>query len=63
VAALAASFERERERSVAHVRDSIAPYARYVSGERERLEAARTALSGVEGDLDTFVARVSDYGR
>ena len=37
-------------RSLAHVRESVAPYARFVSGERERLDEARSALAALEGE-------------
>jgi small GTP-binding protein len=63
VAALTASFDRERSRSLAHVRESIAPYARFVGGERERLDEARAALARLAGDLDALAVRVAAFGR
>jgi small GTP-binding protein len=61
VAALTASFERERSRSLAHVRESVAPYAQFVDAERERLAEARSALAALEGELDTLTTRVAAF--
>jgi hypothetical protein len=63
VAALTASFEMEKERSLAQVRRSIGPYAAFVDGERERLDEARAALGRLEGDLDALEPRVAAFGR
>jgi small GTP-binding protein len=63
VAALTASFERERERSLAHVRASVAPYADFVAQERERLDEARAALARIDADLESLLARAEAFGR
>lgn len=44
-------FEREIERSVARVRDTVGPYGAFVTGERQKLERTRAALSRVESDI------------
>jgi small GTP-binding protein len=62
-AALVTSFDRERERSLAQVRESIAPYATFVSGERRRLDEARTALARLADSLDDLAQRAAAFGR
>jgi hypothetical protein len=44
-------FEREIERSVARVRDTVGPYGAFVKGEREKLERTRAALNRVDSDI------------
>ena len=48
---LSDQFEREIERSVARVRDTVGPYGAFVRGEREKLERVATALNGVEAEV------------
>ncbi|HET7037668.1 MAG TPA: dynamin family protein [Thermomicrobiaceae bacterium] len=48
---LSDQFEREIERSVARVRDTVGPYGAFVRGEREKLERASTALDRVEAEV------------
>ncbi len=63
VAALTPSFDKERARAAGRVRAAVAPYQRFVHGERERLEGARAALSRIDGALDKLVARAESFGR
>ena len=44
---LTGQFDREIERSLARVRDAIAPYSRFVRTEHERLAAAKTELTAI----------------
>jgi len=48
---LADQFEREIERSVARVRDTVGPYGAFVRGEREKLGRIGGALDGIEADV------------
>ncbi len=63
LAALTASFDRERERSAGRVRTVLAPYERFVHGERERLEDARSGLSLSGRELEALAARAASFGR
>jgi len=63
VAALTQSLDRERERSAGRVRAAVAPYERFVQGERERLERARAGLAQLGRDLDALVGRAEEFGR
>src|SRR5439155_24240327 len=44
-------FQRELERSIQRIRDALAPYERFVRGERERTE---TFLATLRAELDTI---------
>ena len=55
---LTASFEAERARAAARVREAVAPYAAFVGRERERLTQARATLSALSARLEELVARV-----
>lgn len=56
--ALGRQFRAEAESAQARIRDTIAPYARFVRSERDRLEERRDALSGLLGRLDEMDGRV-----
>jgi hypothetical protein len=58
MASLGASFEAERDRAAARVREATAPFATFVRRERERLDEAQTSLEGLAADLDGLAARV-----
>jgi hypothetical protein len=62
-AALRESFERERDRSAGRIREAIAPYARFVRGERSGLEEASAALARIGDGLEGLGARVEALGR
>ncbi len=57
-ASIRGEFEREVGRSVERMRDSFAPYARFVRGEREKLSAAASTLQQLEARLGQLRARV-----
>ena len=65
VTALHDEFQRELERSIQRIRDALAPYDRFVRGERQRTESfllsLRSELSRV-ADLRTSVERMSRDG-
>jgi len=57
-AAIRTQFESETTRSGQRLRDSIAPYARFVRAESDKLSASKSELSRYRVDLDTFRGRV-----
>jgi small GTP-binding protein len=56
--ALTAQFEREMDRSGQRIRESIAPYTRFVRSEGERLEGLRKALEEHAAGLEALARRV-----
>ena len=58
MASLTASFEAERDRAAARVREAVSPYAAFVRREKTRLGDARAALSRLGAELDDLSARV-----
>ena len=56
--AIRSRFEAETARSGQRIRDSIAPYARFVLAERERLSASKSELGRYRGELESLQARV-----
>ena len=57
-AAIRSQFEAETTRSGQRIRDSVAPYARFVRAESEKLAASKSELSRHRGDLETLRGRV-----
>jgi small GTP-binding protein len=45
-------FTSELERSLARIREAVAPYTRFVRAEAERMEAIRTELAGIEAESE-----------
>ena len=58
VGALTAQFDREVERSLARVRDAVAPYTRFVTAEQLRLNSTRDALRAAEQELGGLQRRI-----
>jgi hypothetical protein len=58
MASLTATFEAERDRAAARVREAVSPYAAFVRRERERLDEARAALVRLGTGLDDLTARI-----
>jgi hypothetical protein len=56
--AIRSQFESETARGVQRIRDSIAPYSRFVRAEGETLTAAKAELEGYGGELEALQARV-----
>ena len=59
IGALVPAFERERDRSQQRIREAIAPWARFVRTEKERLEEARDALARIGVGADSLAARIA----
>jgi len=53
-----ASFESERDRASARVREAVSPYAAFVRREKERLDEARTRLGHLGSDLEGLTTRI-----
>lgn len=60
-ASITGEFEREIGRSVERLRDSFAPYARFVAGEQEKLERVRRSLEGHREALQALRLRVEQW--
>jgi hypothetical protein len=58
MASLTASFESERDRAAARVREAVSPYAAFVRRESERLQAARTELVRLGEGLFDLTTRI-----
>jgi hypothetical protein len=57
--ALVPAFERERDRSQQGIREAIAPWARFVRTESERLEEARSALERIGTEAEDLARRIA----
>jgi hypothetical protein len=55
---LTGQFEREMQQSLARMREAIAPYTRFVRGEKERLETSRAELIRLKESLDRLKVTV-----
>lgn len=58
--ALKAQFTTEAERSRTRLRNTIAPYTRFVRTESDRLESEKRELEGLAGRVELLKARVAD---
>ncbi len=56
--AIRTEFEAESTRSGQRIRESIAPYARFVRAESEKLTSAKAELGRYRGELQTMQARI-----
>jgi hypothetical protein len=56
--ALDEEFSREAERSLVRIREAVAPYTRFVRGERERLAALREELGRLADGLALLRSRI-----
>jgi small GTP-binding protein len=63
LAALRDEFQRELERSLQRIRDALAPYDRFVRGERERTNAFVTELGAQLGEVADLRAAVEQLER
>ena len=59
LAALRAQFEREMDRSLHRVRESVAPYSRFVRAEHEGLTAKRKELAGLSDSMAKLQGRIT----
>jgi small GTP-binding protein len=58
MASLTASFESERDRAAARVREATFPYTAFVRREKERLDEARAELGRLGAGLDDLTTRI-----
>ena len=57
---LRAQFEREIERSLTRIDETIAPYTRFVRAERGKLLETSTRLDEINGELERIKVYISD---
>ena len=55
-------LEREIKRSSGKIRETIAPYTRFVRGEQETLEERRRELDRLQGEVSAVRAKLDDEG-
>ena len=53
-------FAREIDRSLQHINEAIAPYTRFVRGEREKLQGTQSRLETLKGELDRLKLKVEE---
>jgi hypothetical protein len=58
--ALRDEFQRELERSIQRIRDALAPYDRFVRGERERTQRLLADLNAALAELNRLRARIDE---
>ena len=59
MASLTASFESERDRAAARVREAVSPYAAFVRREKARLDEARAELARLGAALEVLATRIA----
>lgn len=57
-AALSLQFEKELERLLQEIRESVEPYTRFVGNERDKLEAISTDLAAIKQEARNLQARI-----
>lgn len=60
VSSLRTQFEREMERGMLQINNAIAPYTRFVRGERAKLEETQSALADLDNQLVRLKAQIQD---
>jgi small GTP-binding protein len=58
ITALTRQFDAELERSVHRINEAIAPYTRFIRGERERLNATRAQLADISQQLERLQSSI-----
>jgi len=58
IQSLGTRFSQEIDRSLQHINDMIAPYTRFVRGEREKLQETELRLKGLKGELERLKTEV-----
>ncbi len=58
IQSLGTRFSQEIDRSLQHINDTIAPYTRFVRGEREKLQETELKLKGLKGELERLKTEV-----
>lgn len=60
VSSLTGHFEREIDRSLQHIQDTIAPYTRFVRAEQSKLTGTQEELETVQTSLERLKRRIED---
>jgi len=58
--ALRTHFEREIERSIEHIQQTISPYSRFVRAERNKHEETQTTLQEISNAVEQLQAQIND---
>jgi small GTP-binding protein len=58
VAVMRDQFDHELERSIARIKDAIAPYTRFVRSSQEKLTAQQSELQTIDSELDALRHRI-----
>jgi small GTP-binding protein len=58
IQSLDSRFSQEIDRSLQHINETIAPYTRFVRGEREKLQETQMSLRNIKGEIDGLKAKV-----
>jgi ubiquinone biosynthesis protein UbiJ len=60
VCSLRTHFEREIERSLQHINETIAPYTRFVRAEGEKMRQMQATLEDIRRESDRLRARIEE---
>lgn len=60
VQSLRGQFSKEIERMLQNINEAIAPYTRFVRGERQKLEEAQSRLTNLKKDLERLKGKVEE---
>jgi hypothetical protein len=60
VSSLRTHFEREIERSMQHINETIAPYTRFVRAEGEKMRQMQASLEDIKRESDRLRARIEE---
>jgi chromosome segregation ATPase len=58
IQSLGSRFSQEIDRSLQHINETIAPYTRFVRGEREKLKEIQSTLNNMKGELERLKSKV-----
>ena len=61
--ALTTQFTNESANAITRMRDTVAPYTRFIKAERERVDKAQSDLRTLRGQVGALQARVEEIGR
>jgi hypothetical protein len=60
IQSLRTQFSKEIDRSLQHINEAIAPYTRFVRGEREKLQETQSRLESLKGEVERLKIRVEE---
>jgi hypothetical protein len=60
IQSLRTQFSKEIDRSLQHINEAIAPYTRFVRGEREKLQETQSRLESLKGEVERLKIKVEE---